>query len=30
MQTIAYKVTVFGIILVRIFPYSFQMRENAD
>ena len=26
----AQKVFVFRVILVRIFPYSFRMRENAD
>ena len=38
MSTTAWKVSVFGIILVRIFPqsdlrifpYSVQMRENAN
>ena len=25
-----WKVPVFGVFLVRIFPYSVQMRENAD
>ena len=24
------QVSLFGVILVRIFPYSDQMRENAD
>ena len=26
----AWNVSVFGVILVRIFPYSVRMRENAD
>ena len=26
----AWKVSVFGVILVRIFPYSVQMRKNVD
>ena len=26
----AWKVSAFGVILVRIFPYSVRMRENAD
>ena len=26
----AWKVSVFGVILVRIFPYSVQMWENTD
>ena len=25
-----WKVSVFGVILVRIFPYSVRMRENPD
>ena len=26
----AWNVSVFGVILVRIFPYSVRMRENVD
>ena len=30
IKNIAWKVSVFGVILVSIFPYSVRMRENAD
>ena len=26
----AWKKSVFGVILIRIFPYSVRMRENTD
>ena len=29
-QHTAWKMSLFGVILVRVFPYSFQMRENTD
>ena len=30
LTSIAYKVSVFGVILVIIFPYLVRMRENMD